>query len=63
MAKAFSKDKMKSYIEETRQFVLPLHRKAKANYPDLYNILFILKYHISSVIDSIEKVMNLYESQ
>lgn len=61
MAKAFSIDEMCSYIEETRQYVLPLHRKAKIAYPDLYNVLFILKYHISSIIDSIEQTINLYE--
>jgi len=61
MANAFSKDKLREYIQETRQYVLPLLKDAKSKYPDLTNIFFIIKYHICSVIDSIELVMKLYE--
>lgn len=61
MAQAFSKDKLREYTKETRQFVLPLLKDAKSIYPELTNTFFIIKYHICSVIDSIELVMNLYE--
>lgn len=61
MAGTFSKEKLKSYIEETRQFVLPLLRKAKTSYPEDSDILFVLKYHITSVVDSIEATMQVYE--
>ena len=63
MAGAFSKEKLKSYIEETRQFVLPLLRKAKTSYPEDSDILFVLKYHITSVVDSIEATMQVYEAE
>ena len=54
MAGAFSIEKLKSYIEETRQYVLPLLRKVKEQYPEDADILFVLKYHITSVVDAID---------
>lgn len=61
MAGTFSKEKLVSYIDETRQYVLPLLRKAKNTYPEDSDVLFALKYHIVSVIDSIEATMLAYE--
>lgn len=61
MAGAFSKEKLIAYIEETRHFVLPLLRKTKAAYPNDSDVLFVLKYHICSVVDSIEATMKVYE--
>lgn len=63
MAGTFSKEKLKSYIEETRQYVLLLLRKAKTIYPEDSDILFVLKYHITSVVDSIEATMQVYEAE
>jgi len=54
MAGTFTTEKLKAYIEETREYVLPLLRQVKEKYPDEANILFILKYHITSVVDAIE---------
>ena len=50
-----------SYIEETRRFVYPLLRKAKLAYPDEADILFVLKYHMTSVVNSIEATIQAYE--
>lgn len=61
MAGIFSKNKLNAYIEETRQYVMPLLRKAKLQYPEDSDILFVLKYHITSVVDSIEATMLAYE--
>lgn len=63
MAGTFSVEKLKSYIEETRQFVLPLLRKVKNKYPEDANVLFVLKYHIVSVVDSIEATIQVFEIQ
>lgn len=60
MAGAFSKEKLKAYIEETRQYVLPLLRKVKLRYPDEADALFVLKYHIVSVVDSIDVTLQAY---
>ena len=61
MAGTFSTENLKAYIEETRQYVLPLLRKAKTIYPEDSDILFVLKYHITSVVDSVEATMQVYE--
>jgi GTP pyrophosphokinase len=63
MAGAFSVAKLKSYIEETRQFVLPLLKKAKTIYPEDNGILFLLKYHITSVEDSIDATIQIFERE
>ena len=54
MAGVFSVEKVAQYIGETRQFVLPLLRETKDKWPNDSNALFVLKYHIMSVIDGLE---------
>ena len=61
MAGTFSVEKLKSYIEETRHYVLPLLRKVKNQYPEDSDILFVLKYHIVSVVDSVEATIRVFE--
>ena len=63
MAGTFSVEKLKSYIQETRQYVLPLLRKAKNQYPEDADILFLLKYHIISVVDSIDATIHIFEQE
>ena len=63
MAGTFSVEKLKSYIEETRHFVLPLLKKAKGVYPQDAEMLFLLKYHITSVVDSIEATIEVFERE
>ena len=63
MAGAFSVEKLKSYIEETRHYVLPLLKKAKGVYPSDADMLFLLKYHITSVVDSIEATIEIFERE
>lgn len=54
MAGVFSVEKVNQYIEETREYVLPLLRRTKDQWPADSNALFVLKYHIMSVIDGLE---------
>ncbi len=61
MAGTFSIEKLKSYIDETRTYVLPLLRQAKDHYPEESDRLFTLKYHITSVVDAIDLTMQAYE--
>ena len=63
MAGTFSVAKLKSYIDETRQYVLPLLKKAKSVYTEDADILFLLKYHITSVVDSIEATIEVFERE
>lgn len=62
MAGVFSGEKLSAYIEETRQYVLPMLHEAKNAYPEFSDILFVLKYHITSVVDSIEATMKAYDN-
>ena len=57
MAGTFSKEKMKAYIEETREYVLPLLCRTLERYPDLAWVLFSIHYHITSVIDAAEQIL------
>ena len=62
MAGTFLEEKLKSYKEETLVHVLPMLRKAKRMYPEDADILFVLKYHIVSVVDSIDATIQLFEN-
>ena len=63
MAGPFSQEKLRAYIEETRQYVLPMLREAKHRWPEDSDKFFVLKYHMLSVVDSIEAVMQSYEAE
>ncbi len=63
MAGTFTIEKLKSYIKETREYVLPLLRQVKDTYPDEANILFVLKYHITSVVDAIELTLQTCDKE
>ena len=57
MAGTFSKEKMKAYIEETREYVLPLLCRTRERYPESAEVLFSIHYHITSVIDAAEQIL------
>lgn len=63
MAGTFSVEKLKAYINETREYVLPLLRRVKEEYPEEANVLFVLKYHIVSVIDAIDLTLDACEKK
>ena len=53
MAAAFSETKMAEYIQETETYIYPLLDKASDNYPEYANQIFIIKYHMTSVVEAI----------
>ena len=59
MAGVFSVEKVKQYIEETREYVLPLLRRTKDQWPGDSNSLFVFNYQIVSVIDGLEVCLKL----
>lgn len=52
-------EKIRKYIEETREFVLPMASRGKAHYPELSNGLTVLKSKIVSLIDTTEAMLDL----
>ncbi len=57
MADAFSREKLRSYIQETRTYVLPMAQLLRQQDAGLENVLYLLEYHISSVIFSVEAML------
>ena len=62
MAGIFFIEKLKAYIAETREYAIPPLRKAKEKFPADSHALFILKYRITSVIDSIDATLQAIEA-
>lgn len=54
MAVGFSKEKMVEYIKETEKWFYPLLHKAKYEFPMYSNQIFLIKYHMTSVIEVIK---------
>lgn len=54
MAAGFSKQKIVEYIKETENLVYPLMQKAKSEYPMYSNQIFLIKYHMISVIETLK---------
>ena len=53
MAGSFTKDRMVRYIEETMRYIIPLFDVIKFGFEGkYYNIAFLLKYHLLSVMES-----------
>lgn len=55
MAAGFTKEKMVKYIRETETYIYPLLDKAKTQYPEYNNQIFVIKYHIKSVVEAIKR--------
>lgn len=54
MAAGFSKEKLVEYIRETERVIYPLLHKAKSQYSMYSNQIFLIKYHMTSVIEAIK---------
>ena len=59
MAGTFTAAKIDEYINETEKFILPLLRHTKDKWPELNDELFVLKYHIDSVISSLKAMRDM----
>ena len=56
MSGAFEPAKIKSYIQETEEYVLPLCKYGKDYYPEYSDQIFVMKYHIESLIGTVKKI-------
>lgn len=55
MAAGFTKERLVEYIKETESVFYPLIQKAKSDYPMYSNQIFLIKYHMTSVIEAIKR--------
>ena len=58
MAAGFSREKLASYINETELYFYPMLQQGKTDYPQYNNQIFLLKYHITSVVSSLKHLLS-----
>jgi len=58
MAKAFTKEKIIQYLEESREYVLPLYKLIANRFPEYSDQAYALKYFLEAFLDSIEVLNN-----
>ena len=56
MALCFSPEKMRRYILETEEYIVPILDYIKENYIEYNNAVFLLKYQMRSMMET-QKVM------
>ena len=59
MATAFSMEKMASYIIETEEHIYPLFDIVDKNYPQYANQLYLVRYHMMSVVEALRHLMSI----
>ena len=59
----FTPEKMKAYIEETKNYVLPLCGYAKLHYPQYGHEITVMKYHITALCSTLERPFTLGEQK
>ena len=57
MATAFDDDKMAGYILETINYIHPLIETARDRYPQYSDALFLIRYHMNSVLEALRHHM------
>ena len=57
MAAGFSDERMAEYITETKTYVDPLLERARKNYPEYSDQLFLIRYHMTSVLEALRHHM------
>ncbi len=54
MATSFKDKRMAEYILETQTYIHPLMEKLRSEYPEYYNAVFLIKYHMNSVMEALK---------
>ncbi len=52
MAASFSRPRLIEYIDETQKYILPLLDYIKTEYPLYYDAIYVIKYHILSILET-----------
>lgn len=48
----FNEEKTRNYINETELYIIPLCSAISNNYPHLSNYIYLMKYHIESILET-----------
>ena len=57
MATSFTDEHMAEYIKETQEYIHPLIEKVRNDYPEYANQLFLIRYHMNSVMEALKHHM------
>lgn len=57
MATCFTDKHMAEYIKETQEYINPLMERARDDYPEYSNQLFLIRYHMNSVLEALRHHM------
>ncbi len=57
MATSFTDEQIAVYIKETQAYIHPLMEKARDEYPEYSNALFLIRYHMNSVLEALRNHM------
>ena len=55
MANIFTDERMAEYISETHRYLYPFFDKVRREYPEYSNQMFLVRYHMNSVIDALDR--------
>lgn len=58
MGGVFNDEKLHEYIEETRDYVIPLCKRGRNLYHEYSDQIFVMKYQIESLCETIEKILS-----
>ena len=54
MSGGFGRDRMIEYVRSTEKWIYPLMHEARSRYPNYANQVFLIKYHMISVVEAIK---------
>lgn len=57
MVASFSREKLVAYVDETEKYVYPLMEFAKKECQEYGDVIFLLKYHILSIVETIKNML------
>ena len=58
MAQTFNDKKLAEYIDETETYVFPVLSKIKRTWPEYNNAVFLVKYQMLSVLESLKVMLS-----
>ncbi len=61
MASGFTIERMASYIIETEEHIYPLFEVADRSFPQYANQIYLIRYHMMSVVEALRQLMRLSE--